>query len=73
MSRTPHRGPKGLPRVVVAWRVTHVDPLGARHRRVVRCRSFSRAQRLAEVLWGPAQYMAVIALGSWREVESWNC
>jgi len=47
---------------LLAWRVTHVDALGQRHRRVLRCRGFARAQRLAEALWGPPQYLAVIGL-----------
>lgn len=73
MSRTLHGRPEATTRrrPVVAWRVTHRDLLGQRHRRVLRCRSFSHAQDLAEALWGPAQYLAVIALGTGR--EAWTC
>lgn len=54
---------------VIAWRVTHIDTAGHRNRRVMRACGFARAADLAEALWGPPVYLAVIALRKARELH----
>ena len=44
----------------MTWRVTHIDHLRHRHQVLLECDSSRAAQVIAELMYGPAFYLAVM-------------